>query len=226
MQRHFHRDLDLLRKRVLAIGGMVEAATEKAIAALLERRLDLAEQVIDGDEQIDRKEIEVETECLKILALHQPVAQDLRFIITVLKVNNDLERIGDLAGNIAERAAYLACREAVPIPPRFREVADRVKTMVKKSLDALLEQDAKLAREVLRSDDAVDALYREMFEEIQEGIRRDPERVEQLLAVLSSTRNLERIADQATNVAEDVVFLVEGEVIRHGRGLTAGPGAR
>jgi phosphate transport system protein len=216
MTKHFRRDLDLLRKKLLGIGGLVEAASEKAITAIIQRRLELAEEVIDGDSLIDDKEVEVETECLKILALHQPVAQDLRFLVTVLKVNNDLERIGDLAVNIAERAAYIACREPIVIPPAFREMADRAHEMVRKSLDSLLEHDPVRAREVLAADDAVDQLHSGLFTEMQALMRAEPEKIEAAVAILSATRDLERIADQATNVAEDVVFFVEGNLIRHG----------
>jgi phosphate transport system protein len=216
MTRHFRRDLDLLRKKLLSIGGLVEAAAEKAITSLVERRLDLAELVIDGDQQIDDKEVDVETECLKILALHQPVAQDLRFLVAALKVNNDLERIGDLAVNIAERAAFLCCREELPVPPQFREMADRVRDMVRRALDALLEQDTEAARRVLASDDAVDDLEDRLFDALQASMRQAPESIESYVAMLSATRDLERMADQATNIAEDVVFLVEGKLIRHG----------
>lgn len=216
MTKHFRRDLDLLRKKVLAIGSLVESATEKALTALVEGRGDLSREVLAGDERIDQQEVEVETECLKILALHQPFAQDLRFLVTVLKVNNDLERIGDLAVNIAERAILLSSYAPFAIPGAFREMAQRTRAMVRDSLDALLARDPDRAREVLAADDAVDRLHRGMFDELLDVMRAAPDRIDAAVCVLSATRSLERIADLATNVAEDIVYLVEGDLIRHG----------
>ncbi|MCC7013875.1 MAG: phosphate signaling complex protein PhoU [Planctomycetes bacterium] len=215
MSKHLQHDLDRLKKETLAMGSMVEHAINKAIRALLDRDAELAREVSQGDDAIDRKELEVEDMCLKILALHQPVAGDLRYLVAVLKVNNDLERMGDLAGNIAERAMFLASQAPLAIELEIERMVESVRTMVSESLDALVEQDPVLARRVCREDDAVDAMQRRMFDTLTALMMRDPSTVERAVQLLSVTRHLERIADSATNIAEDVVFVVEGEVIRH-----------
>jgi len=215
--RHLHRDLDLLKRRILGMGTMVETLTNIAIAAFEERRPELAEEAMASDPRIDEKEVEIEEECLKILALHQPFAADLRFIIAVLKVNNDLERMGDLAVNIAERAAFLCKKPLLSHDDlKIDEMANQVRKMVRMALDALVNQDTALAREVLEADEVVDRIHRGMFEILTERMRQDPDVVERATHIISVSRALERIADLATNIAEDVVFLVEGEVIRHG----------
>ncbi|MSR46364.1 MAG: phosphate signaling complex protein PhoU [Planctomycetes bacterium] len=215
MTKHLQRDLEVLKKQLLTMGGMVEQATDLAISAVIDRRRDLAEQVLRGDDAIDLKELEVEDECLKMLALHQPVATDLRFIITVLKVNNDLERMGDLAKNIAERAAVLCEQPPIAGAQDFRRMAERVRNMVHECIDALVERDVDLARRVCLEDKEVDDENRRRFADLQQVMQSDPSTVERAVSLLSVSRHLERIADHATNVAEDVVFLVDGEVIRH-----------
>ncbi|MCK6473920.1 MAG: phosphate signaling complex protein PhoU [Planctomycetes bacterium] len=215
MAKHLQRGLENLKKELLILGAMVEEATNRAITALIERRADLAQAVLERDDQIDEKEVAVEEDCLKILALNQPVAADLRFIITVLKVNNDLERMGDLAVNIAERAAYLATHEPISVPLDFTRMGDNVRVMVRESLDALVNRDAVLARKILDDDDAVDDANRQMYDVLQKLMHQEPAAIERAIHLLSASRHLERIADLATNIAEDVVFLVEGEVIRH-----------
>jgi len=215
MAKHLHRDLEQLTKDLLGLGGRVEEAINKAITALVERRLDLAEEVIMGDAAIDQRELEVEEDCLKILALHQPVAADLRFLVAVIKVNNDLERMGDLAANMASRALYLSSHEPVAAASRLGEMAARVRRMVSASLDSLVNRDAAKAKEVCALDDDVDQMNKDMFSLIQDAIRKDPETVKRGIQVLSVSRHLERLADHATNIAEDVVFMVEGEMIRH-----------
>jgi phosphate transport system protein len=216
MVKHLQRDLDGLKRRLLEVGSMVEEATGKAIRALVDRHVEMAREVKEGDTEIDRREVDLEEECLKILALHQPVAADLRFIITALKVNNDLERMGDLAANIADRAMFLAGRDPVGVPLDFPRMAENVRVMVGESLDSLVRLDTVLARDVLTKDDLVDRAHKEMFRVLQKKMHDDPEAVERAVHLLSASRHLERIADLATNIAEDVVFLVEGEVIRHG----------
>lgn len=215
MSKHLQRDVEALKKQLTDIGAMVEDATNKAILALVDRRTELAKEVIHGDSQIDQKEVQIEEECLKILALHQPVAGDLRFIIVVLKVNNDLERMGDLSVNIAERAAYLSTHEQLQVDLDFPQMAEMVRVMVRESLDSLVNQDTRLARLVLTKDDQVDDLNRGMFVALQELMRKDPGTVERAVHLLSASRHLERIADLATNIAQDVVFMVEGKLIRH-----------
>jgi phosphate transport system protein len=222
MSRHLQRDLKSLEKEILGVGAMVEEAINKAIIALMNRRTALAQEVVDGDETIDRKEIEVEELCLKILALHQPVAGDLRFIVAVMKVNNDLERMADLAANIAERALYLAQHDAIGVPLDFSHMAATVRSMVCDSLDALVKLDAGLARRVIERDDEVDRINREMFDVLQDLMRRDPSTIERAVQTLSASRHLERIADHATNIAEDVAFMIEGDVIRHGHKASGG----
>jgi phosphate transport system protein len=215
LNKHLHHDLELLERRILMLGSLVEQATNKAILALVARRPQLAEEVIREDDEIDRQEVECENECLKMLALHQPVAGDLRFIITVLKVNNDLERMGDLAVNIAHRSKYLAQFDPIDSPIDFTEVCDIVRSMVRDSLDALIRRDTVLARKVWAMDDEVDAAARRGFEFYRDSIKRNPEITGRALETLLAIRHLERIADQTTNICEDVVYLVDGEMIRH-----------
>ncbi len=215
MTKHLNHDLDRLKKEMLAMGAMVEEAINQAIRSLVDRDPALARAVFAGDDAIDRKELEVEDACLKMLALHQPVAGDLRYIVAVLKVNNDLERMGDLAQNIAERALFLATHEPLQVDFDFARMVATVRRMVSQSLDALVENDPHLARRVCAQDDEVDALQRSMFEQLTALMMRDPSTVERAVQVLSVSRHLERIADSATNIAEDVVFMVEGENIRH-----------
>lgn len=215
MSKHLQRDLENLKRDILIMGSMVENSTNKAILALVQRKSELAEEVIQGDHKINNKENKIEEECLKILALHQPVAADLRFIIVVLKVNNDLERMGDLAINISERSVYLSAREPLEVSLDFPRMIEGVRKMVKGSLDSLVGQDPRLARDVLAMDDEVDNINREMYEVLQKVMRDDPSTVNRAVQLLSASRYLERIADLTTNIAEDVVFMVEGELIRH-----------
>jgi len=215
MTKHLVRDLANLKKLLLEVGAMVEEASTKALTALTQRRADIALEVIESDNDIDSKEVLIEEECLKILALHQPVASDLRFVIAALKVNNDLERMGDQAVNIAERAAALAKLPPLEIALNVDRMADIVQQMVRSSLDAHVNLDTELALSVCRMDDEVDDLNREMFTTMQQAMAKDSSLVAPAVHYLSASRDLERIADLATNIAEDVVFMVEGEVIRH-----------
>jgi phosphate transport system protein len=215
MPKHLQNDLERLKKSVLDIGTTVEEALSNAITTLNQRDRALAEAVIEGDHQIDRKEVWIEEDCLKILALHQPVAKDLRYVVAVLKLNNDLERVGDLAVNIAQRTLSLTSMEPVLIPEDLFLMARKATEMVKRSFDSLIESDTHLATEVCVADDEVDGLNRRLFAMLQEKIKKTPERMEQYIHLLSVTRYLERIADQATNIAEDVIYMVEGEVVRH-----------
>ncbi len=217
MTIHFHRDLEVVKSHVLDMGGLVEATVNKAISALIDRRPGLAREVIEGDDVIDEKEVSLEIECQKMMALHQPVASDLRFLLTVLKVNNDLERVGDLAVNIAERALFLGERPALAMPEQLLRQAECTRAMLRDSLDSLVNQDTALARRVRARDDEVDDLNRQMFQIMERLMRAEPDAIERALHLLSCSRHLERIADLATNIAEDVVFLVEGRVIRHRR---------
>ena len=215
MQQHLHREIEKLKTMLLSLGTDVEENVYKSVKALDERNAALADQVIGADGQVDRSEVYLEEECLKILALHQPVAIDLRFVIAVLKINNDLERIGDLAVNIAERARFLASRDALDVPFNFMGMADKTRAMLKKSLDALVNMDPRMARDVCAADDEVDALNREMYGRIQKSMQQHPDRIDGLIHYLGVSRYLERIADHATNIAEDVIYMVDGDIVRH-----------
>ncbi len=215
MTKHIHRQIDALKQKILYVGTLVEEAIANAISALINRDAVMAQKVIANDAVVDRMEVEVEEECLKIMALYQPVANDLRFVVAALKINNDLERMGDLAKNIAKRTAYLAGAEAMELPVDFRGMAMKAQNMVKQSLDALVNADASLARQVRDEDDEVDESRQRIRQQILAAIRRNPERTEYLLKLNSVSKHLERLADMATNVAEDVIYMVEGEIVRH-----------
>ncbi len=215
MPQHLQREIELLKKRILNLSARVEATVHDATLAIEQRDAVLARKVIDNDFVIDQNEVDVEEDCLKILALHQPVAIDLRFIIAVLKINNDLERIGDLAVNIAERAEFLASQPKPGISFDFFGMAHTAESMLKKSIDALVNLSVGLAREVCASDDTIDAMNREMYLKVQNSILAHPEQIASLIHMLSVSRHLERIADHATNIAEDVIYMIEGEIVRH-----------
>jgi phosphate transport system protein len=215
MSKHLQRDLDNLQRDLLGLAASVEEAIHKAIRALQEREVNPAEQVIAGEDQIDQEENHIEEECLKILALHQPVAVDLRRIAAALKINTDLERMADLAEDIAQRALHLARLPAMAVPEKLQNMTDLTTTMVRQSLDAFVNLDTREARRVCRLDDDVDRYNTEIIHELVETMRQSPEAVEPALSLFSATRHLERIADHATNIAEDVIYLVEGTIIRH-----------
>jgi len=215
MSVHLLRDLERVKKMILEMGAHVEEDILRAIHALADCNRTLAEQIIADDVDTDRREVEVEEECLKILALHQPVARDLRFLVAVLKMNNDLERMSDHATNIAERVLFLCSRGPVPVPRSMGEMAGKVNLMVRHSLDSLVEGDAQLAREVILSDDEVDRLRDEIVTAVTREMRRDTARLEQWAQLTAAAGDLERIADLATNLAQDVIYLVEGDVVRH-----------
>ncbi len=213
--KHIQRQIDLLKQKILEVGGLVEEAIANAISAMLNRDSKLAMRVIGDDTAIDQMEVEVEEDCLKILALYQPVAADLRFVVAILKINNDLERIGDLARNIAKRVNYLSKSDPIELPFSLRDMTTKVQAMVRMSLDALVNGDVSLARTVREEDDAVDNERKKIADHIISLIKKMPERVEYLLKLNSVSKHLERIADMATNIAEDVIYMVEGEIVRH-----------
>ncbi|MFH1144785.1 MAG: phosphate signaling complex protein PhoU [Candidatus Eisenbacteria bacterium] len=219
MTIHFQREIANLKKMILTLAAIVEESVRRAVTSIEERDRTLAEQVITRDSEIDQREMQVEEECLKILALYQPVAVDLRYVVAVLKINNDLERIGDLAVNIAERTVFLAGRADTGIPFAFGEICHRALDMVRDALDALMNLDLAKAQGVLASDDEVDAINRQMYGRIAEAIRANPDKTETLMSYQSATRSLERIADSATNIAEDVIYLIQGEIVRHGKAI-------
>jgi phosphate transport system protein len=215
MSKHLERDLNNLQRDLLTMASVVEEAILKAITALKTRDAKLAQEVIEGDTQIDQDENRVEEECLKILALHQPVAVDLRRIASALKINAELERMADLAEDIAERAAHLASLPPIPVPAKLQRMTDLVTSMVRQSLDAFVRLDVRLARLVCRLDDEVDEFNALIIAELMVSMKSEPELVEPGVSLFSATRHLERIGDHATNIAEDVVYLAEGEIIRH-----------
>ena len=215
MAKHLEREIASLKKKILTLVAVVEEATRLATQAVERRDAELAQNIITNDIQIDNLEVEIEEDCLKILALYQPVAIDLRFIIVVLKINNDLERIGDLAVNIAERAVFLATQPEPPVSLDFAAIAQKAKSMLKESLDALVNLNSNLAVKVCQDDDVIDQMNRDMFVKIQQGMREYSDQVETMMHLLSVSRHLERIADHATNIAEDVIYMITGEIIRH-----------
>ena len=212
---HLQREIDRLKRKVLALGAIVEENLRLAFQAIDQRDAAKAQRVIETDVLIDQSEVDVEEECLKILALYQPVASDLRFVAAVIKINSELERIGDLSANIAERALQLIDEHPVAVPQHVAVMADRTWTILEKALDALVRQDAVMAREVLVADDEVDELYAELIDELKGLIRADLEHLDALVLLFSVARYLERLADHATNIAEDVLYMVEGEIQRH-----------
>jgi phosphate transport system protein len=215
MAKHFHRDLDNLQKDILTMAGLVEGSIQKAIEALQKRDVNLANEVIAGDPQIDNEENHIEEECLKILALHQPVAVDLRRITAAMMINIDLERMGDLAEEIAERVLEMMQLPMFPISDKLQHMTDLTTMMVRQSLDSFVNLDTRQARSVMRMDDEVDRYNEQIIQEILKQMKASPALIEPGLSLFSAVRHLERIADHATNIAEDVVYLAEGEIIRH-----------
>jgi phosphate transport system protein len=215
MSKHLLRDMEKLNNELLAISSMVEEMIDKATQALTDRRYELADQVVNSDSYVDQHEVHVEEECLKMLALHQPVAVDLRRIATVMKVNNDLERIADLAVSIAQRAQAMDEFPTFPIPeqlPRMVAVATRI---VRGAMDSFVNLDNNAARRIIAMDAEVDQFNCDIIAELQTVMQQRPDLVAAALHCFSAVRHIERIADHATNIAEDVVYLVEGDIVRH-----------
>ena len=218
MSVHLRREIDKLKQSLLLLCRMVEEQVELAVKALLDRDQMLAERVEQRDHEIDQREVEVEEECLRVLALYQPVAIDLRLIVSVLKINSDLERVGDLAVNIAHKALAVVNELSVAVPDGLPDMAAKTQSMLHDSIDALVALDAKLAAGVCARDDEVDQLKRAIRLEVEDRIEINPRHLRPLLRLLAVSRNLERIADSATNIAEDVIYMVEGRIIRHHEG--------
>lgn len=216
MSQHLPRQLTLVKQKLLLVGTHAEEAFAKAMTALLNRDRNLAAEVIEGDAEIDRLEVDCEEECLKTLALYQPVvATDLRFVVSVLKINNDLERMGDLARNIARRAIFLAGVERSDMIGDLRPMASRAQSMAKRCLDAFVNLDVALAHSVRKDDDEVDLMRREFHRRTLERIKEDPLNSETWLNLDSVSKHIERLADMAVSVAEEVIYLVEGAIVRH-----------
>ena len=215
MAKHLEKELERLKKLIYTLSARVDENLELSVKSFLENDIKLAQQVIETDAQIDELEIEVEEECLKALALYQPVAIDLRFIIAVMKMNNDLERIGDLAKDIAKNGMHINQAPKPKVPLDLHQMTYLAKTIVRKSLDSLINIDTYLAREVIKDDEEINTMKQEMKLEIAEALKREPEHAESLMTLLAITHRLERIGDHASNIAEDVIYMVEADIVRH-----------
>jgi phosphate transport system protein len=215
MSRHLQKDIAALKEKIIEMSGLIEDRVYQATMSVIKRDDALAQAVIKGDAEIDQMEVAIEEECLKILALYQPVAVDLRFIVAVMKINNDLERVGDLAVNIAERSAFLATQAKMKFPIDLEEMAIKAEGMLTRSIDALVNLDVKGAYRIRSEDDQVDAYNREMYSRVKDDLLNQPENINSLLHAISIARHLERIADHATNIAEEVIYLVQARIVRH-----------
>jgi phosphate transport system protein len=212
---HFQEQLEVLKERLLVMGGLAEERVRAVVDALVERDMETVDQVQAGDEPINRLHMEVDNRCFKLLALHQPMATDLRGIVAAVKINTDLERVGDLAVNIAEAVRrYLLhppVKQLIDIP-RMAEIAQR---MLRDALDAYVRRDTELAQSVLNEDDTLDALKTQVFRELLTFMLQDQSTIEPALDLILISRHLERIGDHATNIAEDVIFMVTSRDVRH-----------
>jgi phosphate transport system protein len=213
--RHFVEELEQLKTKLLEMSSLVEAAIQRSISAVIHKDRSAAEEVFRNEARINDIEIEIDEFAINLLALQQPMAADLRLIVAALKINTDLERMGDLSVSIAQRARSLMEEPVIKPMIDIPHIAGLVQSMVRKSLDAFVNRDADLARSVLASDDAVDSLRTACYHELVSFMEKDPQNIKQALDLLAITRNLERIADHSTNVAEDVLFLVKGVDVRH-----------
>jgi phosphate transport system protein len=215
MAKHLQNELNKLKLQLLSLGAAVEESVQKAVKSVATRDINLAKEILESDEIIDKLEVEVEEEALKILALYQPVANDLRMVVAILKINNDLERIGDLSVNIAEQAYYVGQHKNLQLPFDFQTMAEKTAQMLKKSLDSLVKYDANLAYEVCYADDEVDKIHRSLYPILYSEVKREPNNIEIMIRFLSISRNVERIADYTTNIAEDVIYMINGSIVRH-----------
>ena len=219
MTKHFVRELEKIKKKILSLGALVEERVYLAIKGIESKDPDLATRIIRSDYEIDETEVEIEEECLKVLALYQPVAIDLRFIVAVIKINNDLERIGDEAVNIAERIQSMAKYPNISFHFDYTEMAEIAAAMLKQSLDALVNLDIDTAFRVITMDDDVDNIQGNAYSQIKQAMREHPQEMTYLINLYLISRHLERVADHATNIAEEVIYLIDGEIVRHGKYL-------
>ncbi len=215
MKIHFDQEVVSLNRLVTHQAAMVEKAVRNSLLSISDKNEELAYFVVVGDDTLDVNEVKIEEECLKVLALYQPVASDLRYIITLLKVNTELERIGDLAVNIAERALHMLSENRDIEIMDFTEMFNEVSQSLKKSLDAFLQHNCRLAEEVIESDDRIDEIHRSNMDRGKRLLQEKPDGMEAILDFMSISRNLERIADSCTNIGEDVVYQEQGKIIRH-----------
>jgi phosphate transport system protein len=214
-QRHFHDELDVLKQTLLAMGALVEDQIRRVMHALLERNDALAREVIERDQRVNAYDLEIDEKCVELLALHQPTAIDLRVIMTAIKIVTDLERIGDQAVNIAQRALELHREPQLKPYVDLPRMADKAQRMVKESLDAFVNRDTELARRVCAADAEVDALKEQIFRELLTFMMQDPKTIPRAMRLILVSRFMERIADHATNIAEMVIYMVEGKLVRH-----------
>ncbi|MDA0841921.1 MAG: phosphate signaling complex protein PhoU [Planctomycetota bacterium] len=214
---HIHREIENLKKEIIILGSMVEEAIRRAFAAIDERSIDKAQEVINGDVLVDIKELEIDETCLKTLALYQPVAEDLRFLTVVMKINNELENMADLAADVAERAAFLAENPPVPVPPQLGPMSQATMKMVGDSLDAFVNGDLELGKSIRDQDDQVDQFNREILSAVYDFSQQHPDQIRSAMQIFSIAGYLEQIADRATGIGEDVVYMITGEDIRHRR---------
>ncbi len=212
---HFREELEELQSKLLEMGGLVEAAIHNSVLALVDRDEDKAKEVMWNEALINQKEIEIDELATRLLALFQPMARDLRFLTAVIKINNDLERMGDLAVNITERALTLMREPAVKPLIDIPRIADLAESMVHRALDAFAKHDADMARDVLLSDDAVDRLRDAVYDELLSFMQEERSTINRAVSLMFIAQNLERIADHSTNIAEDVLFAVKGVDVRH-----------
>ena len=215
MTKHLERDLNQLSNQISDLGALVAESTSKCMVMLQTFDRGIGKEIVEAEAEVNTTEVDIEEECLKVLALHQPVAGDLRFLIVVLKVNNDLERMGDQVVNIAERVSFLADKERVVADLDFVAMGDIASRMVNQSVKALVKRDSLMAREVLAMDDDLDAMHARTYRVIQDVMVGNPDIVISGVSYLTISSNLERLGDLATNIAEEIIFMEEGEVIRH-----------
>ncbi len=215
MAIHLQKELENIKKKLLFMGTLVEDKVLKSVKSIYSSDYKAADEIVNSDSEVDSIEVAIEEECLKVLALHQPVAVDLRFLIAVIKINNELERIGDQAVNIANRVKKISTRKEKSLFYDYSFMGEKVLFMLNKSLDSFINHDIELAKKVISLDDQVDQIRNEVYDLIKEGIKKNPEQAGYLLNLLLISSHLERIADLSTNIAEEIIYLVDGEIIRH-----------
>ncbi|MCI5148621.1 MAG: phosphate transport system regulatory protein PhoU [Candidatus Electrothrix sp. MAN1_4] len=215
MNRTLHREIDLLKKMFIDLGALVEDRLRKACILLENGDNELAEEIIRTDSEIDHMEVQIEEECLKVLALHQPVASDLRLIIAIIKINNELERIGDMAVSIARRVQIIQKKGDSSFTVDYRPMAVKVLAMIKMSLDALVTENADFARRIFLDDEEIDTLRDNAYKAVVNELNADTGHAAALLNMYLLSRHLERIGDRACNIAEEVIYLIEGDIVRN-----------
>jgi phosphate transport system protein len=212
---HLHREIKNLNKLILQLGGHVEDNLRQGVQALQTPDATRSAHIVKEDVVVDSLEVRIEEECLKVLALHQPVASDLRYIVSILKINGDLERIGDLSSSLARNSSDLQGKPKVDIPSEFMQLATHSREMVHQSLDALVARDVSACQRILYRDNDVDKLYYDIKAWFIDQTKSHPDRTPAALEIFQASKNLERIADHACNIAEDIIYLVTGEIVRH-----------